>query len=145
MDEDLRRSDRAHRIRPRDSASILRFFQSQAHVHGERAYLALLNDRHDWNSTPQLLQDRVIALVAEQLEDDFSFLETREWSCASHRHRLGSFIHNESSMIFQLIPGGSFQMGTEAGFSSEAPLHTVTMRQPFLLGRYPVLYREWIR
>lgn len=126
-----------------DSSSILSFIQAQARVHGERAYLALLNDREHWNASPIALQDRAIDLVSAQLSPSFTHIETREWRCGGASHRLATYIHGTTSMIFQLLPGGSFEMGSRAGFSSESPPHTVTLSQPFLLARYPVLYREW--
>ena len=48
-----------------------------------------------------------------------------------------------------LVPPGTFQMGCIMGsnqtgcFSWEQPVHTVTLTQPFYLGRYEVTQRQW--
>lgn len=41
-----------------------------------------------------------------------------------------------------VIPAGSFTMG-EAGHTRETPLHTVTFRAPFAVGRFTVAFDEW--
>ena len=46
-------------------------------------------------------------------------------------------------MEFVLNPAGSFNMGEEMGFPYEKPVHTVTIRRPFYLGKYEVTQEEW--
>ncbi|MFZ9689651.1 MAG: SUMF1/EgtB/PvdO family nonheme iron enzyme [Phycisphaerales bacterium] len=53
-----------------------------------------------------------------------------------------------TQMELLLIPPGSFQMGCSASnqyecFSDESPVHTVTLTQPFYLGRYEVTQAQW--
>ena len=52
-----------------------------------------------------------------------------------------------SEIEFVLIPEGEFMMGSsyeEAGkYSSETPLHKVTIKNPFFLGKYPVTQKQW--
>ena len=50
---------------------------------------------------------------------------------------------------FVLIPPGSFQMGCSASqqygcFSSESPVHTVTLTNAFYMGRYEVTQAQWL-
>ena len=52
-----------------------------------------------------------------------------------------------NEMEFVLIEPGTFEMGspeTEAGrFDDEGPVHTVTLSQPFYLGKYEVTQEQW--
>ena len=48
-----------------------------------------------------------------------------------------------------LIPPGTFQMGCSPGLASpcdgwETPVHTVTLSQPYYLGRYEVTQAQWV-
>jgi formylglycine-generating enzyme required for sulfatase activity len=45
-------------------------------------------------------------------------------------------------MEFVLVPGGSFQMGSNDGDSEEKPVHQVTVR-PFLISKYEVTQAVW--
>lgn len=51
-------------------------------------------------------------------------------------------------MEFILIPKGAFMVGSSEEevdkYSSETPLHQVTIRNPFYLGKYPVTQKQWI-
>jgi len=42
-----------------------------------------------------------------------------------------------------LIPAGAFQMGSSEMFDFEAPVHQVSIRKPFYIGRREVTYEEW--
>lgn len=46
-------------------------------------------------------------------------------------------------MDLVLIPAGEFQMGSTTGDSDEKPVHWVTIRQPFYLGKYEVTQAQW--
>ncbi len=41
-----------------------------------------------------------------------------------------------------VIPAGSFMMGSNE-FSNEKPIHRVTIRQQFAVGKYEITFREW--
>jgi formylglycine-generating enzyme required for sulfatase activity len=41
------------------------------------------------------------------------------------------------------IPAGSFCMGSNNGISDEKPVHRVTVRQPFYMGKYEVTRAQW--
>jgi formylglycine-generating enzyme required for sulfatase activity len=45
----------------------------------------------------------------------------------------------------ELVPlaAGQFAMGSSEHFPFEAPVHQVTLRKPFVIGRYEVTYDEW--
>ncbi|HNL39642.1 MAG TPA: SUMF1/EgtB/PvdO family nonheme iron enzyme, partial [Saprospiraceae bacterium] len=46
------------------------------------------------------------------------------------------------TVVEVLIPGGTFQMGTNEGYAEEAPAHQVTL-DSFYLGRYEVTVAEF--
>ncbi|MCG3149017.1 MAG: Hercynine oxygenase [Verrucomicrobiae bacterium] len=47
------------------------------------------------------------------------------------------------TMEFVLIPPGSFMMGSESGDIDEKPVHKVTFRHAFYLGKYEVTQEQW--
>lgn len=51
-------------------------------------------------------------------------------------------------MEFVRIPAGEFMMGSpsneEGRYDSESPIHKVTIKNPFYLGKYPVTQRQWV-
>ena len=48
-------------------------------------------------------------------------------------------------LAFQLIPAGSFRMGSRGMRDWEEPLHQVTITQPFYLGTFPVTQEEYAK
>ena len=50
---------------------------------------------------------------------------------------------NTIGMEFNLIPAGSFMMGSENGYGDERPVHKVTITKPFYIGIYPVFQGEY--
>ncbi len=59
------------------------------------------------------------------------------------RDEAGKFAMAETtSIVFVLIPGGSFQMGSATGDDDEQPVHTVHL-SPFLLSKYEVTQAQW--
>ena len=44
---------------------------------------------------------------------------------------------------FVLIPAGTFQMGSNKGFSDNKPVHEVTITKPFYMGKYEVTQAEY--
>lgn len=69
----------------------------------------------------------------------FTALEKNAQGMAEYRHDL-------SGMVFVLIPGGTFEMGSpadeEGRFRWEGPVHTVTIT-PFLLAKYELTQPAW--
>lgn len=52
------------------------------------------------------------------------------------------FFTNSAGIEFILIPSGNFMMGSGEG-DDEKPVHKVTIREPFYLGKYPVTQKQW--
>lgn len=59
-----------------------------------------------------------------------------------------AFISPSTSMEFLLVSAGSFSMGSpsdeEGRYNDEGPIHKVTIKDPFYLGKYPVTQKQWI-
>jgi len=56
------------------------------------------------------------------------------------------YAHDDTGMVFVLLPGGAFNMGSAAGEAGreahEGPVHEVTL-SPFLIGKYEVTQAQW--
>lgn len=57
--------------------------------------------------------------------------------------RAGAIVKNPLGMEFAYVPAGSFMMGSENGGPDEKPVHRVTIREGFYMGRYEVTQAEW--
>ncbi|HII93569.1 MAG TPA: SUMF1/EgtB/PvdO family nonheme iron enzyme, partial [Methanosarcina sp.] len=59
----------------------------------------------------------------------------------------GSLTINSVGMEFILISAGEFNMGSPMREKRrklwESPVHKVTIKEPFYLGRYPVTQEQW--
>jgi formylglycine-generating enzyme required for sulfatase activity len=63
-------------------------------------------------------------------------------SASENISKIPSTYTNSKGMKFVLISAGEFMMGSNE-FSSGQPVHKVTIRKPFYLGKYPVTQRQW--
>jgi formylglycine-generating enzyme required for sulfatase activity len=74
-----------------------------------------------------------------QAPEEFTFLQENAQGLAEYRH-------DETGIVFVLLPGGDFEMGspdTEPNRSSdEGPVHTVTL-SPFLIAKYECTQAEY--
>ena len=52
---------------------------------------------------------------------------------------------NSVGMEFVKIPSGEFLMGSSDEDLDRQPVHKVTIKTPFLLGKYPVTQEQWIK
>lgn len=103
--------------------------------------MKFLRDLAAWDSASRAEQEDSVLLVSERLGSDFLVHEQRVIACGDQEHFAVAFLHRESQLVFQLIPGGSREVYD--GFISEDPK---TRRvEPFLLGRYPVTNSVWDR
>lgn len=73
-----------------------------------------LFDRLDWNRAKDRQQDTIVKHVAELLGDGFQFEDTKLYQCRQLRHRIASFRHLATGIRFHLIPGGTFQFGSNS-------------------------------
>lgn len=56
-----------------------------------------------------------------------------------------SFGSGDNQIDMMVIPAGTFMMGDTEGGSELKPLHKVTLTRNFMLGKYPVTQRLWVR
>ena len=67
-------------------------------------------------------------------------------SRGSNEQGFAEFEHEETGILFVLLPGGDFLMGTppdeEGRWQDEGPLHLVTL-SAFLVGKYEVTQAQW--
>lgn len=65
----------------------------------------------------------------------------------SARISMCNSIANSIGMEFILIPAGEFEMGSQSREKRrklwESPVHRVSIKKPFYLGRYPVTQKQW--
>jgi formylglycine-generating enzyme required for sulfatase activity len=110
-----------------------------------------------WRQAGTARQDAIVRRVAAQVGDDFTYEMTRAYSADSGL-RIASFQHRQTSIIVNLLPGGSYRMGLSdselaavqaldthgdlerLGIEIETmrPAHKVTL-SPFFCGRFPLL------
>lgn len=80
--------------------------------------------------------------------DAFTYLHKETFSCGGQRHTVEIYRHEKTGLEFVLVPGGSFEMGSNSGedgrYGDEAPVHRVTVR-PFLLCRTQCTQEAWDR
>lgn len=66
---------------------------------------------------------------------------------ASNPVTVRSPVRNSIEMEFILVPAGDFEMGSPSNEKRrklwESPVHKVTIKKPFYLGRYPVTQEQW--
>ncbi len=55
----------------------------------------------------------------------------------------GSVVRNQLGMALVYVPAGSFMMGSNNGGPDEEPVHEVTIKEGFYIGRYEVTQAEW--
>jgi formylglycine-generating enzyme required for sulfatase activity len=55
----------------------------------------------------------------------------------------GTVVKNSIGMELVYVPAGSFMMGSENGRSNEKPVHQVTIKEGFYMGRYEVTQAQW--
>lgn len=50
---------------------------------------------------------------------------------------------NDLQMTFVLVPAGSFEMGSEHGDGDEQPVRSVTIDEPYYIGKFEVTQAQW--
>ena len=55
----------------------------------------------------------------------------------------GSIVRNQLGMELVYVPAGSFMMGSNNGSYDEKPVHQVTIKEGFYMGRFEVTQAEW--
>jgi formylglycine-generating enzyme required for sulfatase activity len=61
----------------------------------------------------------------------------------AEKKRAGTVVKNSIGMELVYVPSGSFMIGSENGEAKEKPVHQVTIREGFYMGRYEVTQAQW--
>jgi formylglycine-generating enzyme required for sulfatase activity len=84
-----------------------------------------------------LARSRLSALETAKAE------AARKEEDARNRPPRGASVRNQIAMEFVWIPPGTFTMGSKNGRTNELPVHQVTFKQGFYMGRYEVTRPQW--
>jgi serine/threonine protein kinase/formylglycine-generating enzyme required for sulfatase activity len=114
--------------------------------------LDLLNDRIKWaaagrNNEGRKAQDLEIASIAKRVSKTLEMLKVGVFECGGERHRIAVFRHKKTGIQLNLLPGGSFLMGSkdkELAITGASPPCKVTLK-PFFMGRFELKQSEWKR
>ena len=77
--------------------------------------------------------------------DAFSYRGHQTYACGGQRHEIAAFDHSPTGLVFCLIPGGDFLMGSSGSGSTspdERPQRSVSV-PPFLLAQTPFTGAAW--
>lgn len=112
----------------------------------QRSDMGILNNRRLWNRASFEKQDWVIKELRKSLSPEYRWVETDVYQCGNLKHRIATFEHVGTGLLLNLIPGGTFSMGSRngdwKGLWKEQPAHTVTVK-PLLIGRHEVRQEIW--
>lgn len=136
MDDRLRRLQQQVLSSPGDP-------DARARLRAELSRLADLAEHRAWAEADRPAQDVVIAAVDTLLGAAYTHAGTRVFTAGGQTHRVATFVHGATGTALQLIPGGTFVMGSERR-DHERPPHEVRVA-PILIGRFPLLQAEWDR
>lgn len=130
---------------PENFQAWLRALHARARAQGEGVYLELLKDLSLWSESPPGLQDAAIAVVKRRLSSFFEHRSTKVYECEGLAFRIASFVHKETQMDFQLIPGHYYAVEPETTDKALATIRQVLNVPPFLIGQCPVTQSAWDR
>lgn len=111
-------------------------------VRGLKVHASLLKDIAVWDAAPEELQDLAIYQVTRTLGSNFTLHSIDVKECNGRAHRIVTYLFEPLRIELNLIPGGSYSMGTH-DVENESPKHLVQIGRPFLIGRFPVQQAEW--
>ncbi|WP_372368671.1 SUMF1/EgtB/PvdO family nonheme iron enzyme [Candidatus Uabimicrobium sp. HlEnr_7] len=95
----------------------------------------------------QTQEQQIVKRVTEDKKDfpqidGFSFLHKKNYTCANLAYEVYEYRHLKTNIIFTLIPGGSFVLGTKIGNKIDEQPHKITL-SPFLISKFEVTNQEW--
>jgi formylglycine-generating enzyme required for sulfatase activity len=123
--------------------------EARSALHSALRRIADLGDHERWGRADAASQDAVVDVVSRLQGEGWEHARTATYAVGDRSHRVATLVHKESRVEFQLLPGGSFQMGGHDAPSvnhglklNEQPCHEVLV-QPLLLGRVPLVQSQW--
>lgn len=140
FDQEIQHLRRALSVDPSNPGLRRRYDFALLRVHGRRC-VDQLKDTQTWNASDHVTQDAAVAYVSQSLGLSWQSLETRDYQCQDLHFRIASFKHLPTNMIFHLLPGGHFTLGSSQVIEARPPQEVQI--SPFLCSRFPVLQSEW--
>ncbi|BBM85331.1 bifunctional serine/threonine-protein kinase/formylglycine-generating enzyme family protein [Candidatus Uabimicrobium amorphum] len=77
----------------------------------------------------------------------FTYKGKKTYKCKGIKYNVARYKHNKTGMMFVLVPGGTFKMGSEYNrekYPEETPVHTVTLKS-FLIAQTEVTQPAWLK
>ncbi len=81
-------------------------------------------------------------ILGKASEIGMSFLRVASYTCGRLSNDMLEFQHAQTGLEFVLIPGGTFEMGSNDGESDEKPVHQVTL-SPYFMSKTLVTQAVW--
>ncbi|MDF1661272.1 MAG: SUMF1/EgtB/PvdO family nonheme iron enzyme [Planctomycetota bacterium] len=130
---------------PENPEARLRYLQGRARVEGEGVYLETLRDVESWRASEDALQDAAIGVVTRRLKDHFEHTATQTYSCQDQSCRIASFVHKESGISLNLIPGHRYLLRKNDKKVRGKKRVSERFLEPILIGQGPVSLAQWDR
>ncbi|MDF1666787.1 MAG: formylglycine-generating enzyme family protein [Planctomycetota bacterium] len=128
---------------PENIAAKQKALLARARIEGRGVFVDLLSDREVWACLSPGIQDLAIQEIRQRLGSQFEYIDTCIYKCGQHSHRIASFQHGRSSLIFHLIPGGEVRLSFEDALEQVEMPATFEVK-PFLMARFPVTQAQWV-
>lgn len=101
-----------------------------------------------WMFSPLLVdnsynQDTVVPQNTKVVTSSLAGTDNKTITTAGSQENMETYI-NSIGMEFVLIPSGEFEMGSNGGDSDEVPVHEVTIKKAYYLGKYEVTQEQWV-
>ncbi|NUM34470.1 MAG: SUMF1/EgtB/PvdO family nonheme iron enzyme [Candidatus Brocadiae bacterium] len=72
----------------------------------------------------------------------FKFISKNLYLCGGISYKVKEYVHEQTGIVFVLLPGGKFWMGSNEDSGDEKPLHLVDVK-PFLMSKYEITQGIW--
>lgn len=72
----------------------------------------------------------------------FTFVGERSYTCGEITNVVAEYRHGRTDVEFVLVPGGTFDMGSDSGDKDETPVHEVVI-SPYLISKHQVRQVVW--
>lgn len=142
FDQQIQHLRRALAIDPNNPGLRRHYDNALLRIYGRRC-LDQLRSTELWNGSDRVTQDAALAYVSQELGHSWRRTDIRDYHCDNIQFRIASYEHVATEMIFHLIPGGTFTLGSSQVIEAR-PTQEVTIA-PLLISRYPILQSQWDR
>jgi formylglycine-generating enzyme required for sulfatase activity len=112
-------------------------------VYVEATDMKIIHDRELWAKASKEEQDKLIVYVGDKLKADYEFVWTKKYDCAKQSYRIATFRHIKSGLLLNLVPGGTYKMGSSARDAiDEKPVHKARVKA-MLIGQFEMRQKVW--